>query len=68
MSERDDRVYAEAVALWRQLRAEPPPPEADGAMVLDLLLRTQPPPVYERLAHPQLRPANIAFPKRSCGR
>lgn len=63
MNGRDDRLYREAVGLWRQLRREPPPPGADGKMVLDLLLASLPQTRYERLATPHLRPTNIAFPK-----
>jgi hypothetical protein len=65
MSGRDDKVYAEAAALWRQMRGGPPPPGADGRTVLDLLVSSLPDASYERLATVHLRPANIAFPKRA---
>ncbi|HEX7946671.1 MAG TPA: hypothetical protein VF495_18525 [Phenylobacterium sp.] len=66
MDGRDDKIYEEAAALWRALHGEPPPPEADGAMVLDLLLADLPETSpYERLANPHLRPAAITFPKRA---
>ncbi len=65
MDGRDDKIYEEAAALWRALHGEPPPPGADGAMVLDLLLAELPDAGYERLANPHLRPADIVFPKRA---
>jgi hypothetical protein len=63
MNGRDQKLYAEAIALWRQLRREPPPPGADGKTVLDLLVGSLPETRYERLTTPHLRPANVAFPK-----
>jgi hypothetical protein len=65
MGRRDDKIYEEAAALWRALHGEQPPPEADGAMVLDLLLADLPETSYERLATPHLRPSAIVFPKRA---
>ena len=67
MMRRDEKLYAEAVALWRQLRREPPPPGADAKTVLNLLLGSLPETRYERLSTPHLRPANIAFPKPAKG-
>lgn len=63
MTRRDDRIHAEACALWRQVPGEPPPADLDADTALDLLLRAQPPAGYERLATPHLRAANIAFPR-----
>jgi hypothetical protein len=65
MDGRDHKIYQEAAALWRALYGEPPPADADGGMVLDLLLGGLPETRYERLANPFLRPTNIAFPKRA---
>jgi hypothetical protein len=62
---RDERIYDEAAALWRGLYGEPPPSEADGAMILDLIVSGLPEADYNRLASPFLRPTNIAFPKAS---
>jgi len=63
MPGRDDKIYEEAAALWRQLYGEPPPAAADGAVILDLILHDQPATGYERLATPHLRRSNITFPK-----
>jgi hypothetical protein len=59
---RDERIYEEAAALWRQLYGEPPP-TGDGAAILDRLVGGLPEPSYNRLATPHLRPTNIIFPK-----
>ena len=59
---RDERIYEEAAALWRQLYGEPPP-AGDGAAILDGLLSDLPRKTYNRLATQHLRPSNIAFPK-----
>jgi hypothetical protein len=63
MPGRDDRIYEEAAALWRQLYGESPPAAADGAVILDLILNGQPATGYDRLATPHLRRSNITFPK-----
>ena len=65
MDGRDDKIYEEAAALWRALHGEPPPVEADGAMILDLLLCDLPETPYDRLISPHLRPAAITFPRRA---
>jgi hypothetical protein len=62
---REDRIYQEAVALWRELFREPPPARLDGAALLDLITRRLPETAYERLRSPHLRPTNIAMPKRA---
>ncbi|MBX3483620.1 hypothetical protein [Phenylobacterium sp.] len=59
---RNERIYEEAAALWRQLYGEPPP-AGGGAELLDLIVGGLPDPSYSRLATPHLRPANICFPK-----
>ena len=64
MTGRNSKIQQEAAALWRQLHTEPPPEGADGAALLELILREHPAPGYERLANPYLRPSVIAFPKR----
>ncbi len=63
MPGREDKIYEEAAALWRQLYAEPPPTAADGKVILDLILGDLPDAGYERLATPHLRRSNITFPK-----
>lgn len=64
MSGRDDRLYDEAVALWRSLYGDPPPREADGARILDLIVDGLPETNYGRLTSPHLRPGAVVFPKR----
>lgn len=63
MPGREQKIYEEAAALWRSLYGEPPPREADGTMILDMILGELPDASYSRLATPHLRPANICFPK-----
>lgn len=62
MQARDDRIYEEASALWRELFGEPPPIRADGAMMLEVIMRSLPDKGYDRLASPYLRPATVAGP------
>ncbi len=62
---REDRIYQEAAALWRELYGELPPQRADGATMLDLITRGLPSPQYDRLTSPHMRPSSIAFPKRA---
>jgi hypothetical protein len=63
MTGRDDRIYEEAAALWREVFGEPPPIRADGGTMLDLILKTLPDRGYERMASPFLRPSQISGPK-----
>lgn len=60
---RDDRVYEEAVALWRQLFRDPPPPEAGGSEILGMIVGGLADADYNRIQNPHLRPSNITFPK-----
>lgn len=60
---RDDRIYQEAAALWRELYDEPPPQDAVGTDILGMIVRGLSDPDYERLANPHLRASNITFPK-----
>ena len=62
MMGRDDMIYEEAAALWRQLYAERPLPEADGSTILSLIMQGLPDASYGRLINPHLRPTNIVFP------
>lgn len=64
---RNDRIYEEAAALWRQLRGEAPPAEADGSTLLDMIVQAAPAADYGRLSTPHLRPTNITFPKPAEG-
>lgn len=65
MSSRATRIEAEAAALWRELYDEAPPIEADGADMLDLMLRRLPPVTYERLSSPYLGRSAMSWPKRA---
>jgi hypothetical protein len=60
---RDDRIYQEAAALWRELYDEPPPRDAVGTDILGMIVGGLSDPDYERLANPHLRASNITFPK-----
>lgn len=63
MNGRDQRIYEEAAALWRELFGEPPPIRADGSTLLDAITRSLPEKDYDRMASPFLRPSQIAGPK-----
>lgn len=61
---RDERIHEEAAALWRELFGEPPPITADGAMMLDAIMRSLPDMGYERLRSPHLRPGDdVVLPR-----
>jgi hypothetical protein len=62
---REDRIYQEAAALWRELFGEAPPPKADGGKLLELMTKRLPEAAYDRLKTPHLRPSNISMPKRA---
>ncbi len=61
MDRRDQRIYEEAAALWRELFDEPPP-TADGSLMLDIIMRRVCDPAYVRLRSPYLRPSTIVGP------
>lgn len=60
---RDERLYNEAGALWRELYGEPPPIRADGGMMLEIIMKSLPEQTYDRLRSPHLRPTNLTWPK-----
>ena len=60
---RDDRIYEEAAALWRQLYGEAPP-DGDGADMLAWIVGRLPSQSYDRIATPHLRPTDVTFPRR----
>ena len=62
MDGREDKIYEEAAALWRELFGEPPPVRAEGGALLDVIMKSLPERSYDRLASPHLRPAQIAGP------
>ena len=63
MTGRKQRIYQETAALWRELFGEPPPVRADGALMLDVILKALPERSYDRIASPHLRPSQIVRPK-----
>jgi hypothetical protein len=63
MNGRDERIYEEAVALWREVFGEPPTIRADGKTLLDVITRSLPEKSYDRMASPHLRPSQIARPR-----
>lgn len=60
---REQKVAAEAAALWQALYGEPPPILTDGATMIDVALQNLPEMDYERLRAEQLRAANVTFPR-----
>lgn len=62
MSGRDEQIYREACALWRELYGEPPPIRADGRMMLDIITKDLPEISYDRLRSRHLRPWAITHP------
>jgi hypothetical protein len=62
MDGRDHRIYEEVAALWRELYGEPPPAQADGSKMLDMITRSLGDTPYDRLRSPFLRPSTIAGP------
>ncbi|MFC3071369.1 hypothetical protein [Phenylobacterium soli] len=59
MTGRDQKVYEEAAALWREVFGEPPPIRADGATLLDVVMKALPEKGYERMTSPWLRSSQI---------
>ena len=62
METREQRIYQEAAALWREVFGEPPPVRADGPTLLAIITRSLGDESYERLRSPYLRPSTIAGP------
>jgi hypothetical protein len=62
MERREQRIYEEASALWREVFGEPPPLRVDGSTMLEIITRCSGELGYERLRSPFLRPATIAGP------
>lgn len=63
MDGREDRIAREAEALWREVFGEPPSLRADGATLLDIIMRSTEPKSYERLNRPSLRDSGLVFPR-----
>ncbi|MEO8114704.1 MAG: hypothetical protein ABI655_10000 [Phenylobacterium sp.] len=64
MTRRDEQVYQEACALWRELYGEPPPIRADGGLMLDIITKDLPELSYDKLRSRHLRPGVITGPAR----
>lgn len=62
MNARDERIFDEAAALWRELFDEQPPGWADGGAMLDAIMQSLPEMRYERMASPYLRASQISRP------
>lgn len=62
MEPREQRIYEEAAALWRELFDEPPPAQADGMAMLDIITNSLGETPYQRLRSPFLRPSTIVGP------
>lgn len=62
MTDREETIQDEASALWREVFGEPPPIRADGATLLDVIMKSLPERRYERLASPHLRPSQVHGP------
>jgi hypothetical protein len=62
MNVREQRIQKEVAALWRELYGEPPPIQADGGEMLDVIMRSLPEVSYDRLRSPHLRPSMLTRP------
>jgi hypothetical protein len=62
METREQRIYEEAAALWRELFDEPPPGRTDGLRLLEMITHNLEDPSYKRLRSPFLRPSTIVGP------
>jgi hypothetical protein len=62
MTGREERIYEEAAALWREL-FDGPPPGADGGAIIDAIMRLLPDMRYDRIASHHLRPSQISGPR-----
>jgi hypothetical protein len=60
MASRKARIEAEAKALWRELCDEPPPENADGGQMIEMMLRRLPDVSYDKLSSPHLRRSNLS--------
>jgi len=63
MSGRDERIYQEAAALWRELHGDAAPAPTDAETLLQMITVSLPDVSYDRLCSPYLRPATITGPK-----
>lgn len=64
MMGRDQKIYEEAAALWRELFDESPPKRVDGGALLEVIMGRLPERRYDHLTSPHLRPSQIRGPRR----
>lgn len=64
MTGRDERIRAEATALWQEVYGQPPPIVAEGGEMLEQILRNLPDASYERLTSPYLPRGSITWASR----
>jgi hypothetical protein len=62
MEDRDQRIYEEAAALWREVFGKPPPVRVGGPRLLEIITGDLGEVSYDRLRSPHLRPSTIAGP------
>jgi hypothetical protein len=62
MASREQRIYQEAAALWREIFDEPPPQRVGGVAMLEIITRSLGDISYNRMRSPHLRPSTIAGP------
>jgi hypothetical protein len=62
MEDRDQRIYREAAALWREVFGKPPPVRVGGPRLLEIIMGDLGDVSYQRLRSPHLRPSTIAGP------
>jgi hypothetical protein len=62
MENRDQRIYQEAAALWREVFGNAPPVRVGGPKLLEIITTNVSEVSYDRLRSPYLRPSTIAGP------
>ena len=62
MEDRDQRIYEEAAALWREVFGKPPPVRVGGPKLLEIITGNVGAAEYERLRSPFLRASTIVGP------
>jgi len=62
MEDRDQRIYNEAAALWREVYGKAPPVRVGGPRLLEILMGDLGEVTYDRLRSPHLRPSTIVGP------
>lgn len=61
--QREQKIYQEALALWRQLYDEPPPPVASGSDLLAAVLTAMSERSYAHLASTAEHGRDIVLPR-----